>query len=232
MTGFLQVADRLRFRLWRFRDAVHDRLRGKAHRQGVFSRIHAGNLWGDPHSVSGGGSSPAATRAIRRELPALFRRRGIRSVLDAPCGDFLWMREVVHALDRYVGVDIVPDLVARNASAYGSDAVSFLCADIVSDPLPAADLVLCRDGFIHLPTRLIRGALRNFRATRASCLLLTNDLITEPYHDIPAGSFRRINFRNPPFSFPEPLWILPEDAASGRQLCLWELQSLPVEPVA
>jgi len=42
-------------------------------------------------------------------------------------------------------------------------------------PAPGADPVLCRDCFIHLPTRLIRAALRNFRATGARYLLLTND---------------------------------------------------------
>jgi hypothetical protein len=139
------------------------------------------------------------------------------------------MNEVAKLLDRYVGVDIVPELIEQNVSIHQTETVSFLCADIATDPLPSADLVLCRDGFIHLPTRLIRAALRNFCATGARYLLLTSDRDAEPYYDIPVGSFRRINFTRPPFMFPDPIWALSEEESGSRQLCLWELPSLPVE---
>jgi hypothetical protein len=218
--------DRLRLRAWRFRDAVRHRVRGRAHRRDVFERIYDRNLWGDPESVSGGGSGTTATDAIRRELPVVFERYGIHTLLDAPCGDFHWMKHVVGTLDRYVGVDIVPDLIERNLRLYGSDRIHFACADIVADRLPEADAVLCRDCFIHLPTPLIRSALANFRASGIRYLLLTNDRDVETYHDIPIGSFRRVNFTRPPFSFPLPLWVVHESANGDRQLCLWELESL------
>jgi hypothetical protein len=224
-----RIIDDTRFQLWRLRDSLRDRVRGKAHRQAAFQRIYEQNLWGDPESVSGIGSGSAATSLIRRELPGLFQRYGVRSVLDAPCGDFYWMSDVARMLDRYVGVDIVPDLIRRNATNYGSDTVSFICADIAADPLPGADLVLCRDCFIHLPTRIIRAALRNFLATGARYLLLTSDRDAGPYHDIPIGSFRQLNFTRAPFSFPAPIGTLSEDETGSRQLCLWEFQSLPLE---
>jgi hypothetical protein len=220
------LVDRLRLHSWRFRDTLQDQMRGTAHRQDVFQRIYAGNLWGDAESLSGGGSGTSATDAIRRELPHLFERWGIRSLLDAPCGDFHWMQHVVGALDRYVGVDIVPDLIAHNSSLYGTGTVSFKCADIAADRLPTADAVLCRDCFIHLPTRLIRRALANFHASGIRYLLLTNDRDVDSYHDIPVGSFRRVNFMRPPFSFPEPLAAISDGATDNRQLCLWELTAL------
>ena len=227
--GGKRITVRLRFQLWRLRDAMRDRCLGKAHRQTVFQRIHDQNLWGDAESVSGSGSGSAATCVVRLELPNLFQRYGIRSVLDAPCGDFHWMKDVAKSLDSYVGVDIVPQLIERLASTYQTDTVSFICADIVTEPLPSADLVLCRDCFIHLPTRLIRASIRNFRATGARYIFLTSDRDAEPYHDIPLGSFRRINFTRPPFSFPNPICSLTEEETGGRQLCLWDLQSLPIE---
>jgi hypothetical protein len=220
------TVDRLRFHLWRLRDAVRERARGRSHREEIFRRIHDQNLWGDRESVSGGGSGTRATETIRRELPILFMRYGIRTLLDAPCGDFHWMQHAVDTLDRYVGVDIVPSLIERNAQRYGSDRIAFACADITADPLPEADAVLCRDCFIHLPTRQIRRALANFRASGIRYLLLTNDSDVEAYHDIPAGSFRRVNFLRPPFSFPEPLFVLNESTSGLRQLCLWEVETL------
>ena len=220
------VVDRLRLHSWRLRDALQDQVRGRAHRRDVFQRIYDGNLWGDAESLSGRGSGTVATDAIRRELPILFARYGIRSLLDAPCGDFHWMKHVVGSLNRYVGVDIVPRLIEQNASLYGTDTVSFVCADIATDRLPRADAVLCRDCFIHLPTRLIRRALANFHASGIRYLLLTNDRDVDSYHDIPVGSFRRVNFMQPPFSFPEPLATASDGTGDNRQLCLWELSSL------
>ena len=227
--GFVRVRpalDRLRLHAWRLRDEVRHRVRGRAHRRQIFERIYDRNLWGDPESASGGGSGTSATDAIRRELPAVFERFGIRSMLDAPCGDFHWMRHVAGTLDHYVGVDIVRDLIERNARLYGTDRIRFACADIVVDRLPRADAVLCRDCFIHLPTRLIRAALENFRASGVRYLLLTNDRNVETYHDIPIGSFRPVNFTRPPFSFSEPLWVVNESSNGDRQLCLWELDAL------
>ena len=134
-------AGSLRFQAWRLRDTLRDRLRGTAHRREIFTRIYAGNLWGDGNSVSGHGSNLEATAAVRDALPELFREFDIRSVLDAPCGDFLWMKDVVRSLDCYTGMDIVPDLVAQNTARYLLPNVTFRCGDIAADPLPRADLV-------------------------------------------------------------------------------------------
>ena len=227
--GVRPAIDRLRLHAWRFRDELRHRVRGRTHRRQVFERIYDQNLWGDPESASGGGAGTAATDAIRRVLPVIFQRYGIRALLDAPCGDFHWMKHVAGTLDRYVGVDIVRDLIDRNTRLYGTDRIHFACADIVVDRLPGADAVLCRDCFIHLPTRLIRAALANFRASGIRYLLLTNDRDVETYHDIPIGSLRRINFMRPPFSFPEPLRVVNESMDGDRQLCLWELASVNVD---
>ena len=218
----------MRFGSWKMRDRMQDRILGRSHRQRIFARIHARNLWGDPESRSGSGSSAAMTEALRRGLPALFKRQGVRVLLDAPCGDFLWMKGLAGGLDRYIGVDIVPDLVARNTEAYGRGNVSFLCADISVDPLPSADMILCRDCLIHLPLRTLLGVLRNFRACGARHLLLTSDDAAGPYRDIPIGSFRSIDFMRAPFSFPEPLERIREDGSESRQLCLWDLRTLPL----
>src|SRR5688572_15166107 len=83
---------------------------GSAARARVFCRIHAANEWGTVESRSGPGSTLARTEHLREGLPRLLDELGVRSLLDAPCGDFHWMQHVVPHLDRYVGVDIVPEL--------------------------------------------------------------------------------------------------------------------------
>ena len=52
-----------------------------------FRRIHETNLWGAPVSASGLGSEIDATAVLRAELPQLFERLAITSLLDEPCGD-------------------------------------------------------------------------------------------------------------------------------------------------
>jgi len=216
------VLQHTRFLLWRWRDAVCDRILGSTHRTRVFDRVYREKLWGEEESLSGRGSGLEATAALRIALPDLLARRGIASLLDAPCGDFAWMRHVVQCLEQYQGVDIVPDVIERNQSTYASPTVRFTCLDLTVDLLPRCDLVLCRDCFIHLPTRAIRLALGNFITSGATWLLVGN----QPgalYHDIPVGSFRPVDLTAPPFSWPEPIERL---ADHDGELCLWRLHDL------
>jgi hypothetical protein len=217
----------VRFRLWRARDSVRHWLRGSRHVAETFARIYERNLWGDPESVSGSGSSATSTVAIRAELPELLLRLEVKTLIDAPCGDFNWIKELAGNLDNYVGIDVVEALVERNRRSYETDRVRFLRADITADALPRGDAILCRDCFIHLPTRMIVAALDNFKASGARYLLLTNQQGAVAYHDIPVGAFRPIDFRAPPFLFPAPSHVIRE-ATAGRELCLWEMTSLPL----
>src|SRR5688500_757022 len=155
----------LRFHLWRLRDAANNLVFGTRYRRRIFQSIYEANAWADAASVSGTGSSLDATGRIREALPALWAARNVTSLLDAPCGDFGWMRLIVAHLDRYVGVDIVPALIERNQREFGSDRVRFEVADMTTDPLPRCDMILCRDAMIHLPTSLIVSTLRGFRAS-------------------------------------------------------------------
>lgn len=192
----------------------------------VFREIHDRNLWGHAESLSGPGSTLENTSTLRQTLPRIVAKYGLRRVVDAPCGDFNWMRKTVGIFDEYVGVDIVPDLVAANQRRFGGPGVRFECADITRDVLPACDLILTRDCFIHLPSWLIRDALRTFRRSGASHLLLSSDAHDAGYWEIPTGGLRPINFRRPPFSFPEPLETIIEDGYENRHICLWRLDDI------
>jgi len=79
---------------------------GRAER---FERIYRRNSLGGRVSRSGLGSDPEATVAVRAALPGLVRELGVRTLVDVPCGDFQWMRQVsLPGVERYIGLDIVP----------------------------------------------------------------------------------------------------------------------------
>src|SRR6266851_3007625 len=109
----------------------------------AFTEIHERQLWGCSESVSDVGSTLEGSRSIGDAPPQLLHDLGAQSLTDAGCGDFNWMRTVDLPGIKYIGVDVVSDLIERNRRAYGREDRSFLVADITKDRLPAADVVLC-----------------------------------------------------------------------------------------
>ncbi len=178
----------------------------------VFTKIYKNRLWQGSESASGNGSGDAATRNVRSLLPALLSDVNAQSLLDAPCGDFNWMKDAHLPIERYYGVDIVDDLIAENQRRYGDESRSFTKLDVIRDRLPKADLILCRHLLIHLPFRDCFRTLANFRRSGARHLLITNQVdVVENTEILFTGSFRPLNLLLPPFNFPGPIMTIPDD---------------------
>jgi SAM-dependent methyltransferase len=195
----------------------------------AFTRHFERRDWGEPESVSGRGSSLRSTEAIRRQLPALFAELGVRSVLDAGCGDFHWFRELPVALDAYVGVEVVEALARENQRRHGGAGRHFVALDVIRDPLPRVDLILCRDVLVHLKTRQVLGALRNFRRSGSRWLLATTFGGPHPNADAPLGGWRPLDLARPPFDLGPPLRSIDEGESvedpryEDKRLGLWPL---------
>ena len=205
--------------------------------QAIFARIYAQNEWGqDGESRSGPGSTRSRGESIRQPLIDLFREYGIASLLDAPCGDFNWIPLVTEHLRTYVGVDIVRDMIERNAALFADEKHRFLCRDITRDELPEADAILCRDALVHLSYEDIRATIANFKRSGARYLLATSFAHTRPNVDCRTGGFRPVNLQIAPFGFPDPVARIPDTPHSapdaGKFLCLWELEGLPAASTA
>ena len=56
-----------------------------------FNKIYEENLWGDPESRSGMGSTVASTETLRSEVESLLLKYNIKSILDLGCGDNNWI---------------------------------------------------------------------------------------------------------------------------------------------
>jgi hypothetical protein len=195
-----------------------------------FQRIHASNLWGAAESTSGPGSEMDATAALRAELPRLLARLGITSLLDAPCGDAGWINQSRLGV-RYVGIDIVPDLVERlqAGAAAGEIGGDYLLADVTRDPLPRCDAILCRDCLVHLSFANIERAAANFRRSGATWLIATTFPQWQTNRDCEDGDWRALNFERAPFSWGAPVELLNEnctEAGGGwrdKSLGVWRL---------
>lgn len=194
----------------------------------IFSDIYRNNLWADAESVSGRGSTLARTEAIRLALPAVLDAVGAESLLDAPCGDFNWMRHVDLRGVEYTGADVVPDLIARNQREHGGRGRTFVVADVTKDRLPQVDVILCRDCLIHLSFRDIHAALANFKRSRSRFLLATTHVNVAENEDARTGGWRSVNLQLPPVNLPPPRRLIVEDAELGKCLGLWSLDELEV----
>jgi len=149
----------------------------------VFGAVYAKNLWGGAPGEynSGRGSDPDLVGPYCALVRRFVAERGVRSVLDVGCGDFRVGRQLLEPGVRYLGVDVVPDLIARNAHEFGTDLIEFRTLNVVEDALPGADLVLVRQVLQHLSNAEIARVLDKLRR-------FPRVLITEHY---PAPGARR-----------------------------------------
>lgn len=191
-----------------------------------FRLIWALDLWGGGARRSGEGSTDEATRTLRATLPALLAELGVRTLVDVPCGDFTWMRDVDLGTVRYVGVDIVPELVARNQAQHGDgERIRFVVGDVAREPLPAGDAILCRHLLPHLSFRDGLSVLAQFRGSGARWLLTTTFANVPSNYDIATGDFRAIDLERAPFDLPPPLRRIDDSFHRNpdHRLGLWDI---------
>jgi hypothetical protein len=188
-------------------------------RRAVFEQIYTANLWGDSESRSGTGSGLAATERIRAGILSTIEHFAIRSIVDAPCGDFYWLSklDLAQSLDWYLGLDIVPQLIAQNKQTWAQKGISFELADLTKRVPPRADLIVCRHLLIHLPFEDCFHVLRNFQRSGSRYLMITNQPHIERNDEILfTGSFRPVNLCLAPFNFPQPVWSVDDSQGTER----------------
>jgi len=194
-----------------FRDKyIESKLNGLGE-QDRFALIYKMGYWkgvGDG-SLSGAGSDSDSTYHIRRLLPVFLQEYNIKSILDVPCGDFYWMKDINLDSVYYYGGDIVPEIAHNNSIKYGDNNRVFDVVDIVNDQLMVVDLVFSRDCFVHLTDKQIKKAIANIIESNSKYLMTTSFPTQTANHDsTEKDRWRPINLQIPPFNLPEPmLWL-------------------------
>ena len=117
----------------------------------VFTNIYENYGFGSTESRSGPGSTLEETKVLREKIRSLVIEKNIKSVVDIPCGDFHWMKEIVSSFESYTGGDIVDEAIKTNNEKYSSSNINFINFDLINNPIPDADLLIVRDVIGHLP---------------------------------------------------------------------------------
>lgn len=199
-----------------------------------FTKVYFQNLFNSKLSRSGEGSNLHQTRVIQQELPNLFNEFNIKTVVDAPCGDWFWMSKVDLSKVNYLGVDIVKPVIENNNKQYSKENISFNHIDITSDNvlIPKSDLIFSRDCFVHLSYNDIIKAIKHFKKSGAKYLLTTTFVAHKINQDLNSKFWRPINFQNSPFNFPQPIKIINEGCTEDNNnfndkcLGLWKLEDI------
>ena len=124
----------------------------------------------------------------------------IKSVVDLGCGDWQFSRLIDWSGVEYLGLDVVEAVVEANRKEFATDSIAF-AVEAVGEPLPPADLVVCKDVLQHLPLAGVAHYLAEFRE-RYQHVLITNDVFPDrdTNVEISPGAGRAIRPDLEPFS--------------------------------
>ncbi len=199
----------------------------------IFTDIYKNNGFRGSNSISGKGSDLIQTEIMRKEIPQVLRELKIKIFLDAPCGDFYWMKETnLDNIKEYIGIDCVEEIIQINNQKYKNTKRTFLCKDITKEKLPFAELVLCRDCLVHLSFLDAQKIIQNFKKAGIIYLLTTTFTERDKNKDLRARLWRPLNLERAPFYFPKPLKIINEECRelngnfTDKSLGLWKLDDI------
>jgi len=168
----------------------------------TFNGIYSRGDWAknsEGKGTSGSGSTLDITREYRAYIEEFIKNHHVRSVVDAGCGDWEFSSATNWNHARYLGVDISTDVIRVVKKKYQKEGVSFKVGD-VTESLPSADLLLCKDVLQHLPNALVIKFIKNnLKHGKYKWAILTNDPGGNN-SDIQVGGYRLIDLRAPPFS--------------------------------
>jgi SAM-dependent methyltransferase len=181
----------------RRRQLIHFRNRRRSLRE-IFTEVYENHSWGgwNEDYYSGSGSDDTLARPYAETVRRFIQENQVQSIVDLGCGDFRVGSRLQGDGVSYLGIDVVPALIASNQAQYGSHDIAFACFDIIASNLPNADLCLIRQVFQHLSNEQIHAVLRKLHQYRF--VLVTDhypppemkDVV--PNKDKPAGPDTRI----------------------------------------
>lgn len=166
----------------------------------VFGKIYATDHW---RGGSGEGSTEDASAPYRQIVQRLLASTEVRNVVEIGCGDW----QVGSLQDwsgvSYLGLDVVPDVVANNQRRYEGPNVQFASLDAFSSQMPSGDLLLVKDVLQHWPNDAIRNFLTSV-VPEYPFALIANDIGSSHWHggvnsDIELGAWRPVDLEVPPF---------------------------------
>jgi 2-polyprenyl-3-methyl-5-hydroxy-6-metoxy-1,4-benzoquinol methylase len=145
-----------------------------------FETVYAENLWKNEESVSGEGSTLKCSDMYLSFLKQFVTNNDIKNILDLGCGDFNLMKHFNYEDIKYVGVDLVNELIKKNNINYGKHNIKFLNRMIHNYEFEEKyDLIICKDVLQHWSIENVITFLKLIKNYKY-CLLI-NDFKNDKY---------------------------------------------------
>lgn len=171
----------------------------------VFTTIYNAAHWGkndQGEGYSGWGSELKYCKSYIEFLEKFVQRYGVKTIIDAGCGDWEFSRYVNWQGATYVGYDVVSHIINKNIALFAKDTISFVHANFLTEDLPPADLLLCKHVLQHLPNKDIMSFLKQL--PKFKYCLMTNQVnpatLSSDNADIAVGDTHDIDLSKPPFN--------------------------------
>jgi len=183
----------------------------------IFTSIYKSNHWVQDEdvlskefiSVSGHGSNLNTEQFYNlvKNFTKIINKYDINSIIDMPCGDFLWIKEIIKNKNiEYLGIDIVEELIEENKKKYQDKKIKFECHDIVNfSTIKELDLILIRDLFIHIKNSEIKKIIHNIKNMNFKYVML-NSYNNKENKDVVIGQHRKVNLLIEPFNMKKPTY--------------------------
>lgn len=167
----------------------------------AFRTIYENNEWSNG---SGPGSFASLNNDLFGYMSGVLEREGVRSIADVGCGDFQLFRDFDFASRSYLGLDVVEDLVAKNAKTYGKEGVLFQAMPESLANLPVADLYILKDVLIHLSNVESARLLVHILSKCRYAIIVNNTAVlpSDYNREVAIGGFRPVDVSLAPFNLP------------------------------
>lgn len=178
----------------------------------AMEQVYEMNLWGGNETDFYSGEGSYLPEIVNPYLAAvssfLTSFESSLTVCDLGCGDFNVGKVLVPHTKKYVAVDIVPSLIARNKEKFKAANLEFHCMDIAVADLPSGDCAIVRQVLQHLSNAEIQSIVNKLATFKYIILtehIPEGDFI--PNKDIISGQGNRlkkqsgVNILAPPFNF-------------------------------
>lgn len=134
----------------------------------AMEQVYAMKLWGDNNSDFYSGEGSHLPEIVEPYITAVINfltsfKKPLK-VCDLGCGDFNIGKELVQYSKKYIGIDIVADLIEFNKKKFKANNLEFYCLDIAIDELPSADCAILRQVLQHLSNAEIKNITDKLKA--------------------------------------------------------------------
>ena len=201
-----------------------------------FSFIYRYKFWkysqNAEYSASGAGSDINATIKIRSGLESFFKEFNIKSIIDIPCGDFNWFGKINLENYKYIGCDLVEEVITNNNLKFNNNKnISFTTFDLINDDIKKFDnydFLIIRDCLVHLDNKDVHKILKKIFSSKIKYIGLTSyDIENNDIKPQKGDRWRPINFLLKPYLLDTPFYIIDDSNSFNntenlKKLLIWK----------